>query len=680
MKKSGIYICFAVLAFLMALCYPREGKFQYEYQKGRPWVYETLIAPIDFPLLKTEAEILAEKESRSSDIVDCYVYDGEVCKDGVEDLRAALIENGLDSALMQPLDRNYASVCEKGVVSDFGDKEIAGDVIFVKKDRRMAKVPAEDVYTIESAYNALRQCVEDALPEGTDIDSVASLIGLRNCIVPNLIFDDELTQSVHKDAVSYISPTKGMIYAGQLIVSKGEIVTSDIYQMLDSFKAEYRQSIGFNGSPLIQTLCNIILVVAMAFMLFLSIYFTDKSALYDFKRLGFILSLSFIIFIVTVIVNRADPGLLLMVPYAAIILYASAFFKNSLVNVAYMAMMLPVLVIPETGLVLYVINVVAGQVVLYAFGKLSRGWLQFLNVAILFATMYVLLLAFQLLQGNSIAYAVHSRDALYVAINALLIVFMYPFVFIFEKVFGFVSYSRLRDLSDTNNRLLQDLQHKAPGTFQHSLQVANLAEYAARQIGANDMLIRVGALYHDIGKMDNPVCFVENTPADADYHKGLTPEESAQAIIKHVDDGMALAKRDSLPELVSDFILTHHGRTLTEYFYNVYCNAGGDPSGKEPFTYGGMLPQTKEQAILMLCDAVEAASRTLKSYTEESVSALVENIYAGKMSAGQFAEADITFKELSIVKDSLKTYILQIHHARIAYPKRKSKGSEQEGA
>ena len=675
MKKRHIYICFGVLALVMALLYPREGKFQYEYQKGRPWVYETLIAPIDFPILKTEEEILLEKENRSSEVIDCYKYDEAANQKSKDNFASAIAQSFLSDKIIKNLGKDFTSIYQRGLVSDFDDDNIDDKVIFIKKDRRMTEVPAAEVYTMESAYMLLRQSVAGELSGGYDVDSLMSAVHLKECLLPNLEYDNDLTQLIHKEAVSYISPTKGMIYAGQLIVSKGEIVTADICQMLDSFKVEYRRNIGFGGSALLQTVCHVILVIAMVFMLFLSIYFTDKSALYDLSRLVFLLSLSFIIFLSTTVVNRLNPGLLLMLPYAAIILYSSSFFKNGLVNVTYMAMMLPVLVIPERGLDLYMINVVAGQVALYAFAKLHRGWLQFLSVAILFTAMFVLLVAFHLLEGDSFAYAVRSRDVLFIALNALLAVVLYPFVFIFEKIFGFVSRSKLRDLADTNNHLLQELQHKAPGTFQHSLQVANLAEDAARHIGADDMLVRVGALYHDIGKMDNPVCFVENAAPDVNYHEGLSPEESAQAIIKHVDDGMVLAKRDSLPKLVSDFILTHHGLSRTEYFYNVYCNAGGDPANTAPFTYGGMLPQTKEHAILMIADAVEAASRTLKTYTEETVSALVDRIFDGKMAAGQFAEADVTFKELSTVKEALKTYILQIHHARIAYPKRKSKGS-----
>ena len=244
----------------------------------------------------------------------------------------------------------------------------------------------------------------------------------------------------------------------------------------------------------------------------------------------------------------------------------------------------------------------------------------------------------------------------------------YPVAFIFERLFSLVSHFRLVDLSDTNVKLLRELAQKAPGTFQHSLQVANLASEAAREIGADMTLARVGALYHDIGKMKNPQCFVENTPAGFNYHKGLSPEESAQQIIRHVDDGVEIARRHKLPEVVTDFIRTHHARSLTFYFYAQYCNAGGDPENKEPFMYHGELPRSKEQVIVLMADAVEAASRSLKDYTPESISNLVDSIISKRLSDSQLVEADISIKEIETVKRMFKERLEQVYHERIAYP------------
>ena len=258
------------------------------------------------------------------------------------------------------------------------------------------------------------------------------------------------------------------------------------------------------------------------------------------------------------------------------------------------------------------------------------------------------------------------------ALGALLLVAAYPLIYLFEKIFRLVSTSKLVELSDTSNKLLRMLADKAPGTFQHSLQVMNLADAAARSIDADVPLVRAGALYHDIGKIMNPQCFTENASPGIDYHAGLTPKESAQEIIKHVSDGLALAEKHGLPQVLKDFIVSHHGTTNTAYFYNKYLNAGGDPDQVSEFYYDGVRPTTKEQVILMLCDTIEAASRSLKDYSQENVSALVDNIIEGKVDDCQLSCADISLRELNILKDLIKSYLMQMHHSRVAYPKRKT--------
>ena len=262
------------------------------------------------------------------------------------------------------------------------------------------------------------------------------------------------------------------------------------------------------------------------------------------------------------------------------------------------------------------------------------------------------------------------RTIFFMFLGSFLIVAGYPLIYLFERIFMLVSSSRLVELCDTNNKPLLELAHKAPGTFQHCLQVMNMSDAAAKAIGANVQLVRAGALYHDIGKTLNPQCFIENDSTGTNYHQGLTPQESAREIIKHVSDGLALADKYGLPDEIRQFIVTHHGTTCTAYFYNKYLNAGGDPEKADDFYYKGEKPKSPEQVILMLCDTLEAASRTLKDYTPHSISSLVEGVVKSKMDAGQFEEADITLKDLNTIKSVMKDYIQQIHHARVVYPKR----------
>ncbi|MBQ4013280.1 MAG: HDIG domain-containing protein, partial [Bacteroidales bacterium] len=628
MKNYRTYICFIVLAVLMLLLYPREGKFQYEYQKGRPWVYETLISPIDFPILKTEAEMLQEKEERASETVDYYSYDPSVAAPKLEQFGHKAVELQLDGELTREMYAHLSEAYERGIVSDFGDSTQSDKVIFIKRDKRIAETPAADVYDLARVQNVLRSDLVFDYPD-IDIDSIARLLDLKSFIVPNLFYDENTTQLVHREAVNYISPTKGMIYAGQLIVSEGEIVTSDICQILDSYKAEYKMSYGYSGSPNALVASHMLIIVTLLALFFFMLFFIERRLLEDLRRLVFLMLMLLIGFAATAILFRVDQRLLYLFPFAVLALYMSAFFHDDLAWSVYAVSILPLLVIPENGVELFFINLTAGSVALFSYRFFNRGWLQFLNVLFIFLAISLVCFAFKLGTG-SLSYAFKSTNFLFLGIHAVLAIVLYPFVFLFEKIFGFVSYSRLWDLSDTNNKLLKDLQKKAPGTFQHALQVANLAENAAETIGADTMLVRVGALYHDIGKMENPMCFIENQAEGVNYHAGLTPEESARAIIKHVDDGLALAHKAKLPEVVCDFIASHHGKSLTLYFYNVYCNNGGDPSNKAAFTYNGKLPKTKEQVVVMMADAVEAASRSLKDYSEESIAALVEKILASR--------------------------------------------------
>ena len=367
-------------------------------------------------------------------------------------------------------------------------------------------------------------------------------------------------------------------------------------------------------------------------------------------------------------VEKADPELLYMTPFTLIALYLVAFFKKRVVLPVYIISLLPLLVFSHNGVELFVMYLVAGVVTIFFAEIYNRGWKQFITAIIVFFVLLVIYLAFRLIDG--ISGFNDYRIILYLFIGSFLSVAGYPLIYLFERLFMLVSNTRLTELTDTNNKLLRDLAHKAPGTFQHSLQVMNLADAAARSIDANVLLVRAGALYHDIGKMMNPQCFIENENLGVRYHDGLSPRESAVEIIRHVPDGMALADKYKLPDIVKEFIITHHGTTCTAYFYNKYINEGGDRNDADDFFYKGRKPTTKEQIIIMLCDTLEAASRSLKDYSAKSMSDLVERIVKSKMNDGQFEDADISLKELNIVKNVLKSYLQQVYHARIVYPKR----------
>jgi len=672
MKKKSSFLAFAVTAALMVLLYPQAGKFGYEYQKGSPWIYETLISPIDFPILKTESELLREKEEKASQVMEYYNYDEKVAFSAIDRLIRKSAEVSLDSKLTKVVVNSLGECYDTGIITKHSDDDLSRKTIFLKKGKSIEETPAQNIYDRSECYTKLISDIVYNFSDAMDIDSIVRSIDLESYIAPNIFFDQETSQQMHRDAVNYISPTKGMVYAGQLIVSKGELVTSDIAQLLDSYKIEYKTSFGYSGSHFSLILSHVLLVLAVLALLWFAILFVDRKMFENFRQILLILLIVFISFASIVIMWRVDQRLMMLLPFAVLALYLGSFFKDSMSLTIYVIALFPLLIIPENGVMLFLINAVTGGIALVAFGRFNRGLSQFANALFVFAGAFVVYIGYKLLSGEFEGMW-RRMDLLYLGINSLLVVVCYPFVFILEKVSGFVSYTRLWDLTDTNTKILKELSVKAPGTFQHSLQVANLAEAATREIGGDTMLARVGALYHDIGKIDNPSCFIENLGPNAinEYHRDKSPKESAREILQHVPNGVQRALKAHLPDIVTDFIRTHHGRTMAMFFYDKYCKEGGDPLDKDSFTYDGMLPQTKEQAIVMIADSVEAASRTLGDYSPESISALVDKITFSKIEGGQLKESDISLRQIRTVRMSLKEQLQRIYHGRIAYPERK---------
>lgn len=552
-----------------------------------------------------------------------------------------------------------ASTVEENITS-------SSDILFIQKDKRASKYPASNVFTITSARARLLSDLQKSFPS-VKIDSVLAASGLFELMVPDLTYDKETTDLVHAESVDFISPTKGFVNAGQLIVTKGEIVTAEIAQMLDSYKAEYEVSLGYNGPRAMLWVGNSLIALAIVLILFLSVFYTNPDIFRQFNKYIYLLFIFVLTSFTAVAVDRLDPSMLYLTPFSLAALFLLAFFKKRVVLPVYVLSLLPLLIFTHNGIELFVLYLVAGVITMYVFQFYNRGWRQFVTAVIVFFALLLTFIGFRLINDGS-AFSDYTL-ILYLFIGSMLSVAGYPLIYLMEKVFGLVSNSRLLELCDPNNKLLRILAQKAPGTFQHSLQVMNLSDAVARSVDANVLLVRAGAMYHDIGKIENPQCFIENESLGAKYHAGLKPLESARLIIRHVADGMLLASKYNLPPVVSDFILTHHGTTCTAYFYNKYIEEGGDPDNAGEFYYKGRRPFTKEQTIVMICDTVEAASRTLKDNSPETFDKFVEGVVSSKINAGQFDNADITLKEITRIKSVLKSYLAQIHHERIVYPK-----------
>lgn len=654
---------------------PRTAKFNYDYKKGTPWPYESLISQFDFPILKTSEQIQEERAEAGTIVIPYYRFSEEVGASvvrGVHNLDFGSLNN-LRPAVVERLSDIYA----KGVISDGkvkldqGAARVSENLIYVQRNKRAVQYPRSEVYKVSEARDELLTRLSKAY-SSVNLDSLFRRSGLYELIAPNLFYDRSMTELTHVRSDDYVSPTLGYVKADEKIVSKGEIVTAEVAQILDSYKEEYNKVFGYDGPRILLYFGNILIGLALVVVFYFVLFFSNPLVFGDRNRYYYLQTVFVLVAMLTFLVERIGSGFLYMVPYPVFALYLLAFFRKRLVFPVYMVYLLPLLIFCGNGMELFVMYLAAGAVTLETFDALSKGWKQFINAAIIFGVELAVFLGFRLIDAGSTSF--WWINLIQIFVGAMATVALYPLIFLFERIFNLVSVARLIELADTNSPLLMELQAKAPGTFQHSLQVMNLVDAVGHATDADVPLLRAAALYHDIGKMQNPLCFVENSSINPDapkYHEGKTPAESARDIIRHVDDGLALAAAHRLPDKIGSFIRTHHGTSATAFFLNQYLNAGGDPDKVADFYYHGQKPTTKEEVILMVCDSIEAASRTLRDFSPEACSRFVENIVAGKEKAGQFEYAHITLHELNLMKKMLKTYLQQIYHTRIAYPKRR---------
>lgn len=658
LKKHILPAVAVVLVFTLAM--PKVTRLNFEYRKGAPWPHETLVAKLAFPVYKTESQMMEDRRNAVSSVVPYYRHNEEVLPSNLRKLDNL----GLESRVQQRIASSLRTIYSRGVISSRPEQE----VMYIMKGKRAAKSPSSEVFTSESAANKILNDLRAALPNA-NLDSLLSRENLYDLVTPNLQYDKETTEQMESDLSREISPTSGYVSSGQIIVSEGEIVTPEIAQMLDSYRKEYNRLFSGNRAGVSYWFGCMLVSVIFVCLLLAVMRFSCPQILTGWRRYNYILTVFTITSLVAIILGRVGESLLFIAPFTLCAWHLQAFFKNSEIAPVYAVCLLPLLFVSQNGPALFVMFLAAGLAGIGIFNRFGRGWLQFVSALITFAVLAVSYLGFflaDMVVGNP------WRNLAFLFIGSLATVAGYPLVYLFEKIFNLVSSSRLAELCDTSNPVLQELQRKAPGTFQHSLQVMNLCEAVARAIGANVQLVRVGALYHDIGKICNPLCFVENEStlkgSTDSYHSGFTPLDSARSIIRHVSDGDQLARKYRLPIIVNDFIKTHHGTTSTAFFLDRFLKDGGDPSFVPEFSYPGPKPSLKEEIILMLCDSIEAASRSLKEYSPESFDAFVERIVDGKLQAGQFENSDISIQELGVAKDVIKSYLAQMYHGRVAYP------------
>jgi len=675
--RTTFYRILALIAatVLLVIALPRESKVAYEYKVGTPWKYAPLIAPFNFPVSKSDEEIKVEWDSASRAFQPFFNYDASVGDTQIARFRSDFMSGKFNDAsprilshIVKGLQRVYAA----GVLSpeDMMDLLNHGTQSIRQIEGQEAKsVSLAGLFSTKTAYEDIMNA------DSAHFDrSALAAYNLSDYIVQNYTLDEEKTNVARQDMEKNITAGKGLVQTGQRIIDRGEIVTAEQEAILDSFvresnahhvsaAEEWRQA---GGQALF------IFLVLTLLLIYLLIY---RPQYLGKMNTGLLLLVLVLIFPILAYLNvRHGVVSVFVIPFAMVPLFVQIFYDSFTAVITMLVSLLLASLGIQGPYEFLLLEIFMGLMVIYEIKDLSER-AQLFRVALhAFVAVALLQFAYDTAQGTAFL-EINPARYTYLAIACVLLLFAYPLMYVVEKMFGLTSNVTLIELSNTNRPLLQKLAKVARGTFSHSMQVATLAAEVAEKIGGQAQLVRTGALYHDIGKMENPAFFTENqtgvNPHDElQARDGLSAEElSAKIIISHVTDGLALADKYHLPRVVRDFIATHHGRSHTGFFYIKWQNNHpGQTPPEDAFTYPGPNPSTKEQAILMMCDAVEASSRSLKEYTEENISGLVNRIIDGQMKEGFFDECPITFKDISDAKKVLIESLKTVYHTRISYP------------
>ncbi len=669
--KNLIYKSLIFIATVSVIVYflPNEGKFNYQFDINKPWKYGLLQASFDFPIYKNDLQVQKEQDSILADYQPYFQIDKEAEKNVLsklrEDYNKTLRHSLPGTDYVRYIERTLKALYEDGIIAGNDLKRMEEDSIIAIRlvDKNVATSRFIDqLYTVKEAYEYLLNADTTHYKK-----KILQQCNLNDYITPNLVYDEEKSEAAQKDLLSNISWANGFVLNGQKIIDRGEIVDEQTYNILESLRKEWeKRSDSVQEKRL--TLAGQILYVGIflfCFMAYLELFRADY-----YERKGTLtLLFALIVFfpVLSSIMVEQNLSSIYVVPFAMIPIIVRVFLDSRTAFMAHVTIILLCSITLRFPHEFILLQVVAGMVAIYSLRELSQRSQLLRTALVVFISYALLYFAFELIHEDDLT-KLNTRMYIYFMINGILLLFAYPLLFLLEKIFGFTSDVTLVELSNINNSLLREMSEVAPGTFQHSLQMANLAAAAANKIGGKSQLVRTGALYHDIGKMVNPAFFTENQ-SGVNPHKSLSYEQSAQVIISHITDGLKLAEKHNLPKVIKDFISTHHGRGLTKYFYISYKNEHPDEEvDQEKFRYPGPNPFTKEQAVLMMADSVEAASRSLPEYTEESISTLVDKIIDTQVSEGYFKECPITFKDIATVKALFKEKLKTMYHTRISYP------------
>lgn len=662
----------ALTVALIVWFLPRDSNSKrYNYDVGKPWMYQSFIAQFDFPIYKTEEAIKQEQDSILQTLMPYYNYDPTREKKELEKFNKdfSIELTGLSHAyrakIIDRIHRLYAA----GIMNTPEYNAIAhrDSTNMVKVVDGKSATPTEIgcMYSTMSAYEALLKDEELSKDRGT-----LQKLNLTNYLEPNLTYDKEKTETEKNDRLGSIPLASGMVLSGQKIIDRGEIVDDYTYRVLSSFERELQRR-NATQMELTTTFIGQVIYVSILVMLFTMYIALFRKDYFDKPRSIMMLYVMITVFpIIVAMMIDHNWFNVYIVPFAMAAIFARMFMDSRTAFVTQLTIVLICAAVVKYQYEFIIIQLVAGLVAIYSLRELSSRAQVIKTAALVTVSSCAVYFALQMMQETDVL-KLDSKMYTHFAVNGVLFLLSYPLMYLIEKTFGFTSNVTLFELSNTFKGVLRNLSEVAPGTFQHSITVGNLAAEVANRIGADSLLVRVGALYHDIGKMTNPAFFTENQ-AGVNPHDALTCKESAKIIIGHVTEGVKIAEKANLPTIIKDFILTHHGRGMAKYFYIKYQNEHPDEVvDKEQFTYPGPNPFTREQALLMMADTCEAASRSLQEYTEESISSLVDRLIDAQVADGCFKDCPITFRDIAQAKQVLTERLMSIYHTRIQYPELK---------
>lgn len=674
--RHSYYEIFKVLSFASAVFFvmyfmPRVGKFQYEFMQGKPWQHANLYASFDFAIYKPESQIKEEKDRVAAQIYPYFVFQKEETEKVREMLQTSVEEKITDYQVYKDKTKKltlsiYDFVQSRGIIqhNSILDNANPDKRVNVVKNKVSSVYALSDLFTITSAYDYASRVVDTA----NQVDRKLILSILGESFVQNLVYDEKLSKQEKDQAFERISPTYGMVQQGELIIAEGELVEGERFLVLNSLRLETEKRIGSESHNFAIFIGQLILVLSIFFVLYLFIRFLRNDVFNELKKINLILLLMLLTIIPSFLTLLKSPDLVYLLPFGILPIILITFFDSRTTILVHLLSIFLVSIVVPNAFQFVFLQLIVGYVVVFSLVNHGKRFYFFRTSFFIFITYLIVFSGFSLFQLSEIK-LIDSTMVWKFAISAALTLLALPLIYFFERLFGQITELSLLELSNTNSPLLRELASKAPGTFQHSIQVANLTEEALYEIGGNVLLARTGALYHDIGKMDDPYYFIENQMGGYNPHNDITPGESAAIIIDHVINGIEKARKARIPEKIIDFIRTHHGTSRVNYFYVMEQRMNpGLSIDERDFCYRGPVPFSKETAVVMMADSVEAASRSLKNPTEQKINDLIENIVNKQIETHQFINSNITFKEVMQVKKILKKKLLNIYHVRIAYP------------